>query len=397
MIFLKKIYWLLKAFLANLVYGFPSRGLVIIGVTGTDGKTSTTTMIAQMLSNLGKNVAYVSTVGAKIGGKDYDLGFHVTTPRFFQMQKLLREAKKAKAQYVVLEVTSHSIDQMRIAGIHFNIAVLTNITNEHLDYHKHFDTYAKTKLKLINSADVAIVNREVNTFYKYKDFIKSKNLWTTALTKKADIQYAELVKKGIDDKFVGFERENLLLAFGVGKVLGFTAADMVKALNLFQRVIGRFDLIEKKNRRIMVDFAHTPNAFIMLYKALEEQVQVSRIIHVFGCAGLRDRYKRTEMGEIAGQHADIVIITEEDYRTEKLADIFMEIEKGVLKAKRLEKDKSYFFVENRQQAINMALKLATKEDLVLLTGKAHEKSLARGKKEYPWDEYKAVETALKTI
>ncbi len=394
---IKKIFWWLKAFLANLLYGFPSRQLILIGVTGTDGKTTTTSLIYHILNKLGEKTASISTVGAYIAGKTYDIGFHVTTPRFFALQKFLRQAVNNKSKYFVLEVTSHAIDQLRIWGCKFKIAVLTNITPEHLDYHKNFLNYAKTKLKLINAAETAVVNVEGPTFYRYKKLITNKNIWTTSLSKKADYQYKELERLGISDKFVGFEKENILLAYTVCRLLGFDAKATVAAINSFQRVKGRFDLQIRKNKRFLVDFAHTPYAFKSLFASIKKSLKYSRIIHVFGCAGLRDKQKRPVMGQISAQNADLIIITEEDYRTENIETIFKEIEKGIIKVKNHQKNKSYFFIPNRQEAINFACKLAGKNDLLLLTGKAHEKSLARGKKEYVWDEYKALDKAVKNI
>ncbi len=391
---IKKVFWFLKAFLANALYGFPSQKLIVIGVTGTDGKTTTTTLIHHLLKSQGKKAVYISTVGAALGNRTYDLGFHVTTPRFFQLQRILRQAVNMGIQYVVLEVTSHAIYQMRTWGIHFKIAALTNITNEHLDYHRDFMDYARTKIKLINAADIAVVNKEPETFYRYRPLIRNKNLWTVAIEKKADLTFAELEKLGISDRFVGFEKEDIMLAFAVGKLLGLNEKRMIESVNGFERVKGRFDYFQKGGRSFLIDFAHTPYAFKRLFSAIKQKIHPRRIIHVYGCAGLRDRYKRPKMGQISARNADIVILTEEDYRTEKLDDIFRQIEQGIRKIKEHEKDKTYYFVQDRQEAIRMAVGLAGEDDLVLLTGKAHEQSLARGKNEHPWDEYQAVDKAL---
>lgn len=394
---IKKIYWFLKAFLANVAYAFPSRKLVLIGVTGTDGKTTTTSLIYHILTKLNEKAGSISSVGAHIGEKTYDIGFHVTTPRFFALQKFLRQAVKNKAKYFVLEVTSHAIDQLRVWGCKFKIVVLTNITPEHLDYHRSFSAYANTKLKLVNAAETAVINIQSPTYYRYKKQILNKNVWTCALTKKADYQYKEIEKLGISEKFVGFEKENILLAYATCRLLGFEGNKIVAAINSFGRVKGRWDLLVKKNKRFLIDFAHTPYAFKRLFDTIKKNLKYSRIIHVFGCAGLRDRQKRPVMGQLSAQNADLLIITEEDYRTEDINSIFTEIEKGIKKVKKHQRDKSYFFIPNRQDAINFACRLANKDDIVLLTGKAHEKSLARGKKEYAWDEYRALDKALKNI
>lgn len=310
---------------------------------------------------------------------------------------MFKQAVQSGAEYCVVEVTSHAIDQLRIWGCHFKIAALTNITNEHLDYHRTFNEYAKTKLQLINNADLAVVNAENKTLYKYRKLITNKNIWFSAVSRHADINYDEVSKLGVSKTFVGFEKQNVLLAYSVCKLLGFPPVEIVNAVNTFVRVKGRFDYFEKNNISLLVDFAHTPNAYSELYQAIKERFPKKKIIHVFGCAGLRDHYKRPAMGEIAGRYASTIVLTEEDYRTEKFEDIAAEIEKGIKKNKLQVKDSTYFFIKDRQEAVNFALSKATKNSLVVFTGKSHEKSLARGKKEDPYDEYEAIDKGLATI
>ena len=395
---LKKIYWKIKALLANIFSGFASRKLILIGVTGTDGKTTTTTLIYHILKQLGEKADYISTVGANVAGKSSDIGFHVTTPRFFALHHYFRQSVKKGAKYFVLEVTSHAIDQERIWGCHFKIGVLTNITNEHLDYHKSYLNYAKTKLRFINQAQMAVVSSETNTFYRYQKLITNPNVWYTSLHKKTDTPYSQLLKLGLRTDFVDFEKENVLLAFTVARILGFEAKKIVEAINSFERVIGRLDYFEKQGHHFLIDFAHTPNAYQQLYKSIStKRPGPKRIIHVFGCAGERDQYKRAKMGEIAAANADILVITEEDYRHEKIESINKMIEQGIKKNSRHIKNKTYFFINSRQEAIDFAVSQAKSGDLVLLTGKAHEKSLARGKHEYSWNEYDAITCALENL
>jgi len=393
---IKKLFWFTKGMLANLIYGFPSRKLFLIGVTGTDGKTTTTVLIHHLLKQNGYKASYISTVGAEIAGKKQDLGYHVTTPRFFALQKMLRQSLKQNYKYMVLEVTSHAIDQLRICGCSFEIAVLTNIAEEHLDYHRNYQNYAKTKIKLLNKAKIAVVNKEAETYYRYHKLIKNKNLWTTAVLKKANFRYPDLLKAGLKDTFVGFEKENIVLAYAVGNLLGIKKTQSIQAFNRFKRVKGRFDHFYLNGYQFLVDFAHTPNAFRKLFQAIRQELKYKRLIHVFGCAGERDQYKRVKMGQLSASHADLIILTEEDYRREKIETIFQDIEKGIKKVPTHVKDQTYFQVENRQKAIELALKKAKHSDLILLTGKAHEPSLARGHQEYAWDEYKAIEKAFKT-
>ena len=391
---LKRLYWKTQAFLASWLNGFPAKKLILIGVTGTDGKTSTTTLIHHILVNTNHKAAYISTVGAKIGNQLSPVGFHVTTPRFFALQRYLRQAVEQKTKYLVLEVTSHAIDQERVWGCRFKIAVLTNITNEHLDYHHNFLNYAKTKLKLVNQAEMAVVNSEPSTFYRYQKLIDNKNVWYTSLHKKSEVSYANLVKQGLGPNWTDFEKENILLAFTSCRLLGISQSKIIKAINSFQRVKGRFDYFVQKDRQFLVDFAHTPNAFLQLYKAIKEFKPQTKIIHVFGCAGLRDKSKRFKMGLLAGQNADLIILTEEDYRTEDINKINQMIESGIKKNRSQIKNQTFFSIPSRQEAINFAIKKADKNDLILLTGKAHEQSLARGKKEEAWDEYQAIFRAL---
>ncbi|MCR4326037.1 MAG: UDP-N-acetylmuramyl-tripeptide synthetase [Candidatus Roizmanbacteria bacterium] len=390
---LKKVIWFIKAWLANVVYGFPSNKICLIGVTGTDGKTTTTSMIYEALVALGEKVSYISTVKAHIAGKAYDTGFHVTTPSPFFIQRCIRDAVKAGNTYFVLETTSHALDQLRVWGCHYRVAALTNITKEHLDYHNTIESYGKTKLSLINRADIAVVNADNPTQYLFKSMVKNKNIWFTSVRKKADFTYSELTNTTLQS-LGGFERENVLLAYGVLRVLGFKKSQILLPLAHFSGVEGRLDYIEKGGKRFMVDFAHTPNAFLRLYEYIEKKYSYKRLIHVFGCAGLRDKQKRPVMGRYAAQHADVIILTEEDYRTESIDSIFSHIEAGINKEKHHEKDVGYFCIPNRLDAIKKAISLARKDDLIIMTGKAHEKSLARGKREYDWSEFEAIDTAL---
>jgi len=390
---LKKVIWFIKAGLANVLYGFPSQKICLIGVTGTDGKTTTTTMIYEALVAMGEKVSYISTVKANIAGKAYDTGFHVTTPSPFFIQRSIHRAVQAGCKYFVLETTSHALDQLRVWGCHYRVAALTNITKEHLDYHKSIEAYGKIKLQLINSADIAVVNADNPTQYLFKHLIKNKNIWFSSVRKKADFTFSELTNSTLQS-LSGFQRENALLAYGVLRVLGFKKRQILGPLAHFKGVEGRLDYIEKGGKRFVVDFAHTPNAYLRLYEYIEHAYSYKRLIHVFGCAGLRDKQKRPVMGRYAAQHADVIILTEEDYRTEPLENIFNNIEAGIKKEKHHEKDVGYFCIPNRLNAIKKAISLARKDDLILLTGKGHEKSLARGKHEDDWYEYDAIDKAL---
>ncbi|MCR4329152.1 MAG: UDP-N-acetylmuramyl-tripeptide synthetase [Candidatus Roizmanbacteria bacterium] len=390
----KKMYWFLKALAANIWYDFPSKKIIVVGVTGTDGKTTTTTMIYHMLTSLGEKVSYISTVKAVVAGKTYDLGFHVTTPSAFFIQKQIKRAVDNGDKYVVLEVTSHGLDQLRVWGCTFKVGAITNITKEHLDYHKNIKEYGNTKLKLLNSSEIAVVNADNPTHYLFRNSIKNKSLWFCSIQKKADFTLSDLKVHGLNSEIDGFQAENMVLAYAVLCVLGFDEKKAARSLNSFKNVRGRLDYFEKNNKRFLIDFAHTPNSFKRLFEYVEKNYTYRHIVHVFGCAGKRDAIKRPVMGRYSAQECNTIILTEEDYRTENIETIFNDIEKGIRKEKKHEKGKNYFCIPDRLEAIRHAIQTATSEDIILLTGKAHEQSLARGNKEYHWDEYEAVDKAL---
>jgi len=400
---LKNIFHLGNAVLANFWYGFPSNKLIVVGVTGTDGKTTTTELIAHILKSCGNKVSYLSTVSAKIGNKEYDTGFHVTTPNPWVIQRLIKEAVDNKDQYFILETTSHALDQYRVWGIKYDIGVLTNISHEHLDYHLTYEAYLKTKMKLLEKARIAIVNKEDISYSYIKKFIKK-----LLNQRKKIIEYQRLpiIKRNFPS-LEKFNQENFSAAYTVALILGLKSQDVVKAIKTFRLPKGRLDLVYDKEFKIIIDFAHTPNAFLRLLPEIRKKYLKNnngRLIHVFGAAGLRDYKKRPLMGEVAAKYDDVVILTEEDYRTESLFKICKQIEKGLKingfinkKFNLIEQNdkKVYTIFENRQDAITFAIKIANKNDVIVLTGKSHEKSLCRGKTEYPWDEYKAVVVGLK--
>lgn len=389
----KNLFHLLEAVLANFLYGFPSKKIKVIGVTGTDGKTTTVHLIYHILKSAEKKVSMISTIYAKIGNQEFDTGFHTTTPSAFLIQKFLREAVNQKDEYFVLEVTSHALDQNRVWGVRFEIGVLTNITHEHLDYHKTYENYVKAKGKLFFSSKVAVLNEDDRS-YRYL-LPKIKNL-------KLEVKSYNLKLKILKNfkNLTQFNKQNYAAAYTVCKILGLSDDFVLKGINTFNLPKGRLDVVYDGEFKVVVDFAHTPNAFKVLLPEIRRQYlskNNGRLIHVFGCAGLRDFTKRSLMGEISATYSDIIILTEEDYRTENINKIIDQIETGINKLKAAGKKLIVLRVIDRQEAVNKAISLAKKGDVVILTGKGHEKSLCRGKVEYPWDEYEAVDKALKFI
>jgi len=380
---LKNIYHLIRALSANIYFGFPSKKIKIIGITGTDGKTTTTHLIYHILKTARLKVSMISTIYAKITGKEFNTGFHVTTPDAFIIPKYLKMAVDNKEEYFVLETTSHRLDQNQLFGINFEIGVLTNVTHEHLDYHQTYEKYLKAKAKLLLSSKIAIINRDDQSFKKIKEILIDKKVYTYGLS---DCN----VLKDLKEHIAEFNKYNYLAAYTVCKILNIPEDQISNAINTFKLPPGRLELAYDKDFKVIIDFAHTPNA---IENALREIRKLylrngGRLIHVFGSAGLRDVTKRPLMGEASSKYADFSIITEEDYRTEDPDKICQQIVSGM-------KNQRYKIIIDRKEAIKQAVAMAKKNDVIVTTGKGHEQSLCRGKNEYPWDEKKAILAALK--
>lgn len=387
----KNTYHLLVAILANVLFLFPSRTMKVIGVTGTDGKTTTVNLIYHILETAGHKVSMVSSISAVVDGRIYDTGFHVTTPTPYALQKFLRKARKAKSEFFVLEVTSHAIDQNRIFGIPFEVGVLTNITNEHLDYHKTYDNYLKTKLSLLKKSKISIVNSDDSSYTLLSEARSKKpqeNWITYGLSESSDYNPKTFDIK--QARLVGdFNKYNVLAAVSAAKSLGIKDEVIKKALGSFHIPVGRVDYVYQKDFSIMIDFAHTPNAFEKILSTVRP-ITKGKIIHVFGSAGERDILKRPFLGEISSQYCDILVLTAEDSRSEDVNKIIAEIEVGIKK-----EQAEVIRIPDRHEAIEAAIQMAKKDDLVLITGKAQEGSMTTDQKELPWDEFAVVDQALK--
>ena len=387
---IKNIYHFFVAIFANIFFFFPARDMKVIAVTGTDGKTTTVNLIYHILKSSGAKASMISSISAVIDNRAYDTGFHVTTPASFSLQKFLRKARNKKSEYFVLEVTSHAIDQNRIVGIPIKVGVLTNVTNEHLDYHKTYDNYLETKIKLLKKAKICVVNSD-DSSYMFLSKVKSQktqgNWITYGLSESADYNKNTFDIKG--NTLLGeFNQYNVLASVAACKTLGITDESIKKALQTFREPIGRVDYVYQEDFSVMIDFAHTSNASEQILKALRPTVKGS-LIHVFGSAGERDVLKRPFLGEISSEYCDIIILTAEDPRTEDVNAIIAEIEVGIKKGKC-----EVIRIPDRKEAIQAAVQMAKKDDLVLITGKSQEGSMNYGKGEEPWDEYKMVQEAL---
>jgi UDP-N-acetylmuramoyl-L-alanyl-D-glutamate--2,6-diaminopimelate ligase len=383
---LKNKIHLIQAIFWDVFYLFPSKKLKIIGVTGTDGKTTTSFLIYQILKLTGKKVSLISTTGAYIGRKEIETGLHTTTPESRTLQKLIVDAKNAGSEFLVIEVTSHGLDQHRLWGISFYISVLTNITHEHLDYHQTMEKYALAKAKLFNRSKVAVINKK---YHKFVHFVKNKKLEVNFVSPSS---LPHNLKKAVYKKFTqGYNRENLALAIVAARKLGISYSQIESVIEKLKTPEGRLDYIPNdRGIRLIVDFAHTPNALEELLKFLSKTKSGGNLIVVFGSAGERDKTKRPLMGKVAAKFADKIVLTAEDPRTDSVSEINSQIKRGI-KGLRAE----VFEIEHRGKAIYFAINdLAKKGDTVVVCGKGHEESMCFDCSEYSWSERKAVLYAL---
>jgi UDP-N-acetylmuramoyl-L-alanyl-D-glutamate--2,6-diaminopimelate ligase len=370
-------------------FRFPGRQLTVVGVTGTDGKTTTTTLIYEILKKAGIKASMITSVHAVIAGKEYDTGFHVTTPNSFYVQKFLRAAVDHGDTHMVLEVTSHALDQHRVYGIPFRVGVITNVTHEHLDWHKTMREYLKTKFILLRQSQIAVINRdEENVYTESTKTLIHNSVITYAINQKADITPKNF---SFQTLLSGqFNQYNCLAAVSAARALSIDPKIIRKTLASFQGVVGRMQVVYKKDFTVIVDFAHTPNALVQALSTVRTMAK-GRLIHVFGSAGLRDPFKRPMMGKASAQFADVIVLTEEDSRTENVETIMDEIQKGIPAKKEVHR------IPNRLEAVRYAISKAKKGDVVIFTGKGHEKSLCRGTTEYPWSDQEEVKKVLRAV
>lgn len=386
--FINIFYHLPMAILTNIIYGFPARGgrLKVIGVTGTDGKTTTVNMIYRILKAAGKKVSMISTINAVVGGKTYDTGFHVTSPSSFAVAKFAKMAKENGDEYLILEVTSHALDQYRFWGIKFDVGVITNITHEHLDYHKTFENYLQTKLSLIQNSKTAVINQGIWGIWGVRG-VQGKII--TFGLEKGDFNQKDV---NLKLKIPGdYNIENALAALAVAFVLDINKTVAQKALENFEGTRGRMEEVKNnKGFKIFIDFAHTPNGLEQALKALSKD---GRTIAVIGAEGKRDVSKRAMMGETAHNFAEIVIVTAVDPRGQ-LDVINRQISEGAVKAG-AKRNVNLFVITDRYKAIEFAINNAKKGDTVGIFGKGHEKSMnLDGKGEIPWSDTDTVRQIL---
>lgn len=422
--------WLSAAF-----YNWPARKLTVIGVTGTDGKTTTSNLIYKILVAANIKAGMISTVNAVIGDKVLDTGFHVTTPDAHDVQGYLARMVEAGLTHVVLETTSHGWAQYRVDACEFDIGVVTNITHEHMDEHGNYENYRAAKARLFSSLEwtrekpqgnprLGVINRDdVKSFDFLNDFIKVNKL-NFGLGGDADVRAENIEYSSTGIKFTAVSKDfrvdtssELVGAYNVSNCLAALTATVyglgidpqvaAQGIASLHGLPGRMENIAMgQNFIAIVDFAHTPNAL----KAALEAGRVftsnpspkgrgagvrekGRVISVFGSAGLRDKEKRRMMAETSIELADLSVLTAEDPRTESLDGILEEMAAGA-RSKGGREGETFWRVPDRGEAIKFALRLAKEGDVVLSCGKGHEQSMCFGKTEYLWDDRTAMKAAL---
>lgn len=423
-----------QAWAAVSKFGQPARGMCVIGVTGTDGKTTTSSLIYQILQTAKLRSGMITTIEAEINGQHYDTGFHTTTPDAWNLQRLLKQAKSENVSHMVIEATSIGLDQHRLLGIPFQIGVLTNITHDHLDYHKTYENYLLAKAKLFDKVKFAILNQDDRSYLPMQEYLHAKNPLATVLSCSLENDQANFratnialkenglsfickvthpqfaareLKFKVESKLMGeFNVYNLLTAIAAGFALGLSVQEIVRAIGNYQQVSGRQEHWEIKGRKVLIDFAHTPNAFDAFLKSVRKIFPKERILLMFGATGERDTSKRPLMGELACNLADVVVFTSDDTYHEPIGQIHRQLLAGAKLTKaicieenaKLVKGKHvYLVIKNRQEAANYLARVSKKGDVIVMLGKGHERTINLGGIEYPWSEREAILKAFNEV
>ena len=416
------------AWLSAAWYGFPSRQLVTVGVTGTNGKTSTVDLIYAILTAAGCKTGMLSTLKAMIGEHQEALELHVSTPEAPVVQRYLRQMVDAGMTHCVLETTSHGLAQHRVTAVDYDIAVITNITHEHLDYHGSFEEYAQAKERLFSMVaandpashkpsvvlKTAVLNLDDSSYSRLAAIPAPRQISYSLHNTRANLHVTNLVtdpagssftlhlgghKLPIRSPLLGiFNVVNMLAAAGTAHALDLPHEAIQTGLQSVGQIHGRMHQIQRGQGFIVhVDFAHTPDGLEKAIEAargiLQQMGRNGSLITVFGSAGKRDPEKRRLMAEISTRLADRTVLTAEDPRTESLDDILAAMSQGCLSQGGIE-GQTFWRIPDRGQAIYFAIGLAQPEDFVLVCGKGHEQSMCFITTEYPWDDIHATEAAL---
>ncbi len=394
MMFLRRIYHYVWALFGAVLYRFPSRKLMVIGVTGTKGKTTTVNIMYSLLIASGKKAALLSSAGVAINGKREKNATGNSMPGRAYIQRFLRRAVAAGCEYAVIEVTSQGIVLSRHRFIRWGAAAITNIAPEHIEAHGSFENYREAKLSFLRYAAeqgaTIFINKEDEPSVYFGEHVPRAQT----------IFYSSEGLKELPEKtralFPGkFNRQNIALAFTMLKGLGLPEETIETAIEVIEGVPGRAEFIQREPFRVVVDYAHTADSLKAIYEAIRESspslaARSSRLICVLGAAGGgRDKWKRPEMGKVAAEHCDEIILTDEDPYDEKPEEIVNQIAKGFFP------NTNYSQILDRKEAIREAIKRARPDDAVVITGKGSETSihLAHGKT-IPWSDREVVKAIL---
>ncbi len=389
--------------MCSALQGNPKDKLKLIGVTGTNGKTTTTFLIKSILEGFGKKVGLIGTIHNMIG--DRIVPTENTTPDAYELHRVFREMVDEGCEYAVMEVSSHALDQGRVAGLHFAAGVFTNLTQDHLDYHFTMENYVAAKKKLFSMTDIAVVNSDDKWAQFLCDGIPCAVSTYAVEDSAAEYKADELSYRadGVSFKLTNGDRienvsvktpgrfsvYNALAAVGCVSSLGFDLKATVEQLSLASGVKGRAEVVDTgRNFTVIIDYAHTPDGLENVLNTFNE-IKTDRLVVLFGCGGDRDATKRPKMGKIAAELADFCIVTSDNPRTEKPSAIIDDILVGMQGT-----TTPYTVIENREQAIHWAIKNAQKGDIIVLAGKGHETYQIIMKEKNHFDEREVVADAL---
>lgn len=398
---LENVYRKTRIQLLSARYGWPARGLRVIAVTGTNGKTTTANYINEILKQAGYKTAMFTTAVIEVAGESKINDLNATVASVSRMQQFLNEARRYKVDFVILEVTSHSLHQHKLDGVPIEAAVMTNLTQDHLDYHKTMEKYAAAKgLLFARNPRYIVLNRDDDWFDYFDKYLAEEQKITYGKSEDADVRISDikLYKKG-SEAVLAFDHQeksqlatylpgeynvfNMAAAASICYVLGVSMSDIKNGIASLEGIPGRFERATKDEKyEVIVDYAHTPDALEKLLEATRN-ITKKRIILVFGACGDRDTLKRPIMGKIAAKLADEIILTDEESYNENPDKIRRDIYAGIEESKATNKTTE---IADRREAIRHALNIAKKDDTILITGMGHEQFRIINGEKLPWND-----------
>ena len=398
---LENVYRKTRIQLVSARYGWPARGLRVIAVTGTNGKTTTANYINEILKQAGYKTAMFTTAVIEVAGESKINDLNATVASVSRMQQFLNEARRSKVDFVILEVTSHSLHQHKLDGVPIEAAVMTNLTQDHLDYHKTMEKYAAAKgLLFARNPRYIVLNRDDDWFDYFDRYLAEEQKITYGKSEDADVRISDikLYKKG-SEAVLAFDHQeksqlatylpgeynvfNMAAAASICYVLGVSMSDIKNGIASLEGIPGRFERAAKDEKyEVIVDYAHTPDALEKLLEATRN-ITKKRIILVFGACGDRDTLKRPIMGKIAAKLADEIILTDEESYHENTDKIRRDIYAGIEESKAINKTTE---IADRREAIRHALNIAKKDDTILITGMGHEQFRIINGEKLPWND-----------